>query len=95
MRFSEYNERVIARLYESVAAFASGDLRLDQVQSALSSACSLLENDGTRAGDMIRLAEADIEAIRFARLLDEQRAAATARLDRLVKELSQDGSQVT
>jgi hypothetical protein len=87
MSMSEYNGRMLQNLRESVSAFDSGDLDLDQIQAALQSVLSLLENDGSGVTELVRLAEADIEEIRFTRLLDEQGPAVTFRLDELLERL--------
>jgi hypothetical protein len=88
---SEFNRGVLARLRDSIAAFVGGELDLDEIQSALQSTFSILENDGTGVADAVRLAEADVEVIRFTRLLGEQRPAVVLRLDELVLRLPEDG----
>ena len=45
--------------------FIVGELDLDEIQSALQSALGLLENDGSEIVEADRLAEADVEEIRF------------------------------
>ena len=67
--------------------FIVGELDLDEIQSALQSAFGLLENDGSEVAEAVRLAEADVEEIRFTRVLDEQRSAVVFRLDQLVRRL--------
>lgn len=88
MKLSAQNQRVLDSLRASVTGFAAGDLDLDEIQAALQSRFGLLENDGTYVADLVRLAEADIEEIRFTRILDEQRPAVLFRLDKLLEELS-------
>jgi hypothetical protein len=83
MRTSDHNEAVLDRLRGSVASFVAGELELEDILAALQSAVDLLENDGTGVANTVRLAEADVEEIRFTRLLDEQRPAAIFRLDEL------------
>jgi hypothetical protein len=91
MSLNEYNSRLLCQLRKDVAGFLAGELELDQIQWALQSTISLLENDGSGVADAIRLAEADVEEIRFTRLLDEQRPAVTFRLDELVAGLPREG----
>lgn len=55
----------------------------------LQSALAALENDGTAVVEVVRLAEADVEEIRFTRLLEEQRAAIILRLEELRSVLSE------
>ncbi|MFV0460769.1 MAG: hypothetical protein ACK5MT_18595 [Actinomycetales bacterium] len=87
MNPSAYNRTVLDRVRTSAAAFASGDIEMDDVQAVLQSTAGLLENDGSGAAELVRLAEADIEEIRFTRLLDEQLPAVTFRLDALLEVL--------
>ena len=68
--------------------FIVGELDLEEIQSALQSASGLLENDGSEIVEAVRLAEADVEEIRFTRLLEEQRSAVVFRLDQLVRRLA-------
>ncbi len=90
MSVSEYNQTLLDRLRSTASSFVAGELDLDQIQAALQSTLDLLENDGTGAANMVRLAEADVEEIRFTRLLDEQRAAVIFRLDELLAALPGD-----
>jgi len=92
MSVSDYNQGILAKLRGSVTAFAAGELDLDQIQAELQSSLGLLENDGSGVADLVRLAEADVEEIRFTRLLDEQRPAVTFRLDELLETLPGDES---
>ena len=85
MSRSAHNEEVLERVRRSVSEFVAGELDLDGIQVALQSAMPLLERDGTGADAVVRAAEADIEEIRFTRLLDEQRPAAVFRLDRFLE----------
>jgi len=71
-----------------VQEFIVGELDLEEIQSALQSASGLLENDGSEVVEAVRLAEADVEEIRFTRLLEEQRSAVVFRLDQLVRRLA-------
>lgn len=88
MNVSSYNQGVLTRIRETVAAFAAGDMDLDQIQSRLQTNIGLLENDGSGVIDLIRSTEADIEEIRFTRSDDEQRPAVIRRLDELLNALS-------
>src|SRR3954447_10851875 len=81
------NERVVARLRGTIAALHAGAADLDAVLASLHSALDLVENDGSGVRELVRLAEADIEEIRFTRLLGEQRPAVTRRLDELAAAL--------
>lgn len=87
MNMSDYNRAILDRVRNSAAAFASGDIEMGDVQGVLQSSAGLLENDGSGAAELVRLAEADVEEIRFTRLLDEQRPAVTFRLDALLEAL--------
>lgn len=87
MNVSTYNQGILTKIAEMVTAFEADDLDLGQVQSILQSSVGLLENDGSEVIALIRLAEADIEEIRYTRLLEEQRLAAIFRLDKLVQAL--------
>lgn len=86
-----YNQELADRVRSAVAAFQAGDADLDEIQATLQSAISLVERDGSDVGDVLRTAEADLEEIRFTRLLDEQRPAAIFRLDELLDQL-EDGT---
>lgn len=88
MTHSVYNQEIIDRLRAAIVAFQSGAADLDGVQSSLQSALSLLENDGSGVADLVRRAEADVEEIRFTRLLDEQHPEVVFRLDELLGKLS-------
>ncbi|WP_045875071.1 hypothetical protein [Pseudofrankia sp. DC12] len=88
MSFSEYNRRLLVNLHDSMALFMEGKLDLDEIQSVLQTISSILENDGTGVANFVRLAEADVEGIRFTRLLGEQRSAVIFRLDQLIELLS-------
>lgn len=90
MSRSTSNEQLVERLRETVAQFQAGRLDLDELQAALQSAMSLAENDGSNTRDVIRGAEADVEEIRFTRLLDEQRPAIVFLLDELLTSLDGD-----
>jgi hypothetical protein len=77
------NEAVLQALLESLDDFARDRLSVEDVQRHLQSSLSLLDSGAGRLNDSIRLAEADLEEIRFTMLLDEQRPAAVFRLDPL------------
>lgn len=83
MNMNNYNADVAARIATAIQDFEAERLPLEEVQSALRSAASLVENDGSGVADLVRLAEADLETIQFTMLLDEQRQAAIFRLDML------------
>ena len=85
---NECNRDLLGGLRASVQGFIVGELDLDEIQSALQSALGLLENDGSEVVEAVRLAEADVEEIRFTRLLEEQRSAVVFRLDQLVRRLA-------
>lgn len=91
MSISEHNQRIVGRLHESVAAFAADVLDLDQIQAAVQWTAELLENDGSDAATIVRLAEADIEEIRFTRILEDQRPAVIFRLDEMLVALPGGG----
>lgn len=89
MNINEHNRTILRRLCNSINLFASGDLGLEEIHSMLQSALAALENDGTAVVEVVRLAEADVEEIRFTRLLEEQRAAIILRLEELRSVLSE------
>ena len=62
---NEYNRDVLGGLCALVQGFIVGELDLEEIQSALQSASGLLENDGSEIVEAVRLAEADVEEIRF------------------------------
>jgi hypothetical protein len=92
MSQTDQNHDVLRQLRESIAAFAAGDSDLDGIQAALQSAMTLLENDGADAARTVRLAEADVEEIRFTTLLAEQRPAVLARMEELLDQLPGESS---
>jgi len=73
----------------AIAEFSSGELDLGAVQAQLQQALGPLESDGAGVADLVRGAEADVEEIRFTRLLEEQLPAVTCRLDNLYRELAE------
>ncbi len=77
------NRQVLTALRASIDAFTRGEISLEDVQSRLQSSLDLLESGNPLVPEAIRIAEGDLEEIRFARLLDEQRPAAVLRLDDL------------
>ena len=81
MTMSAFNTTVIKGLLTTIRGYESRSTTLDEVQAALQSALPLLENDASGVAEAVRQAEADIEEIQFAVLLDEQRPAAILRLD--------------
>lgn len=90
MKVSTHNAQVLDRLRVAISAFEAGNLDLEAIQSVLQSTLSLLENDGSGAAEVVRLAEADVEEIRFTRLLDEQRPAVVFRLDKLITDVADE-----
>jgi hypothetical protein len=87
MNLNEYNRDLLGGLRTSVQEFMTGELGLDEIQAALQSTLELLESDGSGVAEALRLAEADVEEIRFTRMLDEQRPAVVFRLDELITAL--------
>jgi hypothetical protein len=87
MSQTDQNRDLLRQLRATIAAFTAGDVDLDGVQAALQQAMTLLENDSAEAARAVRLAEADVEEIRFTRLLAEQRPAVQQRLEELLAEL--------
>jgi len=83
MKMNECNIGIATRVESAIREFETGMLNLDEVQSTLASAASLFENDGAGASELVRIAEADLELIRFSMLVEEQRPAAMFRLDEL------------
>lgn len=87
MSLNEYNDERATRLLALITAFDGSLSQLDGVQAELQGAVGLFENDGSGVSELVRLAEADVEEIRFTRLLDEQGAAVAMRTAQLVAEL--------
>lgn len=83
-----HNREVVTRLIGDIDRFTGGEIGLDEMQSQLQAALTLFERDGSTAREWVRLAEADVEEIRFTMLLDEQRPAAVFRLDQLRETLT-------
>lgn len=77
------NEAVLQALLDALDEFTRGRLSMEDVQRRLQSSLDLLERGAAGLHDDVRLAEADLEEIRFTMLLDEQRSAAVFRLDPL------------
>jgi hypothetical protein len=75
------NRRVLESLLESLDEFLRGGMSVEEVQQSLQSTLELLEREAGDLSESIRLAEADLEEIRFTMLLDEQRPAAVVCLD--------------
>ncbi|PZF79456.1 hypothetical protein [Jiangella anatolica] len=92
MTVNDNNRGILGRLRQAIEAFHSGEIGMDDAQAMLRSSADLLENDGSGATELVRLAEADIEEIRFTRLLDEQRPAVAFRLDALLESLGGEAS---
>ena len=91
---NEYNRALLGGFRASVQGFIVGELDLNEIQSALQSTLGLLENDGSGVVEAVRLAEADVEEIRFTRVLEEQRSAVVFRLDQLVMQLPGERKRV-
>jgi hypothetical protein len=87
MSQTEHNQDLLARLRASLASFAAGEMDLDGLQAALQQAMTLLERDAADAARAVRLAEADVEEIRFTTLLAEHRPLVLARMEQLAAEL--------
>ncbi len=85
MTMNRHNAEVLDRLRSSVISGRAGGADLDGIQSALQSAMQLFENDGSSLAELARLAEADVEEIRFTRLLEEQPAAVFSRLEEFLR----------
>lgn len=83
MRKDDYNADIARAVLTAIAELEAGGLTLHEVQAVLQSAIPRFENDGSGVETAVRLAEADLEEIRFTRLLDEQLPAAISRLDEL------------
>lgn len=87
MSQTEHNQELLAQLRASLARFAAGELDLDGLQAALQQTMTLLERDRAEAARAVRLAEADVEEIRFTTLLAEHRPLVLARMEQLAAEL--------
>lgn len=81
------NREVIKRLIVELERFEGGEIDLDSIQATLRSVATLLERDESSVDRAVRLAEADVEEIRFTKLMDEQRPAVVFRLDGLRDQL--------
>lgn len=77
------NRRTLESLVHAIDEFVAGRSDLEEIQQQLQSSELLLERGSMNCAEDIRLAEADLEEIRFARILGEQRSAAVFRLDAL------------
>jgi hypothetical protein len=90
---NDYNSGIAARLVSAIQDFESGSLTLGEMQAVLEAAAALLENDESAVTELVRVAAADVEEIRFTVFLDEQRPAAIFRLDELrsALEMAADG----
>ena len=77
------NRAVLQALLDSLEEFVRGRLTVEDVQRRLQLSLNRLDSEAGSSHDDIRLAEADLEEIRFTMLLDEQRPAAVFRLDPL------------
>jgi hypothetical protein len=78
-----YNRTLTEDVIDAIDRFVAGELSIADVQGRLQSAAQLFENEPASPSHAIRVTEADLEEIQFARLLDEQRPAAAFRLDEL------------
>lgn len=83
MKMNDYNAQIANDVLAAITGLEAGTLTLGDTQAALQSAMALFENDGSGVANAVRLAEADLEAIQFKTLRDEQRSAAISRLDEL------------
>jgi hypothetical protein len=83
MKMNDYNAAVARDVLAAIAELEAGALTLRDAQAVLQSAIPRFENDGSGVETTVRLAEADLEEIRFTTLLDEQLPAAIFRLDEL------------
>jgi hypothetical protein len=77
------NAQTIRSIIQGIDAFIAGRADLDDIQSLLQACEDQFERGSLNCGEDVRLAEADLEEIRFGRLLEEQRPAAVFRLDDL------------
>lgn len=84
---NEQNVSIADSVLVAIAEFESGVSMIREIQAFLQSAIPRFENDGSGVADVVRIAEADLEEIQFARLLDEQRPAAIFLLEQLKDEL--------
>lgn len=87
MRMNEHNTALAGRLLRDILAFDSGDSTIDAVHSQVQSSVAVFDNDGSGVASLVRLAEADIEEIRFTMIDVEQREAVRVRLQELREEL--------
>jgi hypothetical protein len=84
------NREFIGRLVGELDRFARDETDLEGMQATLQSVLALLERDESGVEQAVRLAEADVEEIRFTKLLDEQRPATVFRLDELRDQLARE-----
>lgn len=87
MKMNEQNASIAGSVLVAIAEFESGVSLIHEVHAVLQSAVPRFENDGSGVADAVRLAEADLEELQFARPLDEQRLAAILLLEQLKDEL--------
>jgi hypothetical protein len=83
MTMKEYNATVAHDILMAISALEAGTCTLAEAQAVLQIAIPRFENDSSGVAEEVRLAEADLEEIQFANLLDEQVPAAIFRLDEL------------
>ncbi len=86
---SEGVQAISASVLDAIDKFRHGSIDLDDLQSRLQSAMELSENTQASAYSTIRLAEADLEEIRFTRRHDEQRQSTLSRMDLLRRDLAE------
>jgi hypothetical protein len=84
---SKSNPDLIASVMRFIDQFVAGLVGVEEVQTKLQTTMGLLERGPGNLAAALRLAEADLEEIRFTLLLQEQRPAAIFRLDTLRAEL--------
>jgi hypothetical protein len=77
---TEWRHRVLARPLTTLSAYQRGEASLEDVQSAVDTAASVLESPDAELSAAMRQAEADIESIRFTVSEEDQRAAAASRV---------------
>lgn len=77
------NRRLVDGLIAAIDSFRHGETSLGEVHVRLQSAIPMFEREPASPERAVRLAEADLEEIRFARPLAEQWPAATSRLGEL------------
>lgn len=81
------SQAILARLVSTIDNFISGQYQIGDLQAELDASRSALDRSYGELVRELENLEADLEEIRFSRLLDEQRPAAILKIDRVRESL--------